>query len=159
MNMILTLLSMVILISYVIAVCKRWGVPASISQSWFDIKRKWIFSVVVAVCLGLMFNPLMMVLPDIWQWIGFLMVAGGLLVAFAPNLSDDMEEKVHMTGAIIMGVASQVIVVVQCPLLLMVWLLWGHYWYLSGYKKGVFWAEMIGGFALYVCIIGSLWMR
>lgn len=147
---------MVILISYVVAVCKRWGVPASISQSWFDIKRKWIFSAVMVVSFGLLLVPLMELLGDMWQWLGFLTVAGGLLIAFAPNLDDDMEEKVHMTGAVMMGLASQGVVLVLFPLALGLWLLWGYYWYISGYKKGVFIAEVIGGACLYLSVMMNM---
>lgn len=156
--MIQVLISLIILISYVLSVCKRWGVPESISQTWFDIKRKWIFSVVVAVCLGLLMQPLMMVLPEIWQWLGFLMIGGGLMVAFAPNLDDDMEEKVHMTGAVIMGVASQIIVVVlELAPLLMMWTM-GAYMMWQYKEKKVFIAEIIGGACLYLAVIIRLYM-
>lgn len=87
------------------------------------------------------------------------MIGGGLMVAFAPNLDDDMEEKVHMTGAVIMGVASQIIVVVlELAPLLMMWTM-GAYMMWQYKEKKVFIAEMIGGACLYLAVIIRLYLE
>lgn len=149
----LVLISLFILTSYTVAVCCRWGVPKSLSRTFFSIKNKWIFSAVVSVCFCLIFNPLINILPMMWQWLGFLTVGGGLLIAFAPNLNDELEEQVHMTGAIIMGLASLMIVAVLCPWLLLIWILWIPF---AFDEKRVFWAEIIGGAILFMAMFVAI---
>lgn len=148
--MIYTIISAIILTSYVLAVCTRWGVPKSVSQSFFDIRNKWIFSAVMVVSFGLLVVPLMEAMPEAWQWSGFLTVAGGVLIGFAPNLKDTLEEKVHMTGAALLGVGSQTVVGVLMPWMLIAWVAWIPF---AFGEKRVFWAEMIGGLTLMVAIL------
>lgn len=144
------LISLFILTSYVIAVCIRWGIPDSLSQTFFDIKRKWIFSSVVAVSAVLLYFSMMNILSDAWQWLAFIFLAGCLFIAFAPNLADDMEKRVHMTGATLLALASQGIVAVLNPLILGLWIAWLVF---TPLKERVFFAEMIGGACLYAALL------
>ena len=105
---------------------------------------------VMTVSFGLLFNPMMIVLPEIWQWLGFITVAGGILIGFAPNLNDELEEKVHMTGAVIIGAGSQGIVILLNPIILLLWILWLLF---IQRKERVFIAEMIGGICLYISLL------
>lgn len=148
-------ISLIILTSYVITVTARWGLPVSVSQTFFSIRHKWIFSAVMAISFGLILVPLMDALPISCQCFGFLIVGGGLLIAFAPNLDDKMEETVHMTGAVMMGIASQLVVTMLHPWMLLLWIAWLPF--VRG-KNRVFWAEMIGGGALYAAIIADYFM-
>lgn len=143
-------ISLFILASYTISVVLRWGVPKSLSRTFFSIKNKWIFSAVIASSFGLIMSPLMDILPEMWQWLGFITVVGGLFVAFAPNLEDDLEEQVHMAGAVILGLSSQMIVAILNPWMLLVWVTWIPF--ASGNSK-IFWAEMVGGAALFLSLI------
>lgn len=147
------LISLFILTSYTISVVLRWGIPKSISQTFFSIHNKWIFSFVMAASFMLIAEPLIETLPSMWQWLGFLTAAGGLLIAFAPNLEDALEEQVHMTGAIIMGVASQLSVAMIYPHALGLWIMFLVFLPL---KEKVFFAEIIGGVALYASLIIAL---
>lgn len=90
------------------------------------------------------------ILPEMWQWLGFLTVVGGLFVAFAPNLEDDLEEQVHMTGAIILGLSSQFSVAVIFPQVLGLWILFLVFLPL---KERIFFAEMIGGVILFSAML------
>lgn len=144
------LISLIILTSYIIAVCWKWGVPKSVSQTFFSIRHKWIFSAVIAASACLLISPLLEILPDEFQWLGFFTSAGCIIVAFAPNLADKLEERVHMTGAIILGLASQGVVIVLQPWLMLSWLCWIPIAFKS---SRIFWAEMIGGLTLYASII------
>ncbi len=151
-------MSLFILTSYVLAVVKRWGIPDSISQTFFAIRHKWIFSSVMAVSAVLLYFPMMEILADAWQWLAFLFLAGCLFIAFAPNLNDDMERDVHMAGAITMGLASQMIVVaVGLYPLLMMWSM-GLYMMWQYKEKKVFIAEMIGGACLYLALAIRLYI-
>lgn len=144
------IISLFILTSYVISVCAGWGIPDSISQTFFSIKNKWIFSAVMVACFCLLFPSLMELLPSKCQWLGFLTVAGGILIAFAPNLNDDLEEKVHMFGAALMGAASQCVAAVLCPAVLWMWTM---FFIFIKRKERVFFAEIIGGMTLYTALI------
>lgn len=143
-------ISLFILTSYTVAVVWRWGVPKSLSRTFFSIKNKWIFSAVISTSFGLIMSPLMDILPEMWQWLGFLTVVGGLFVAFAPNLEDDLEEQVHMTGAIILGLSSQFSVAVIFPQVLGLWILFLVFLPL---KERIFFAEMIGGVILFSAML------
>ena len=142
------LISLFVLASYVISVCVRWGVPESVSQTFFSIRHKWIFSFVMVAASVLLAVSLFDGLPEIFRFIGFFTVGGMLLIGVAPNLNDEMDLRVHMTGAILLAVGSQMIVAVLQPYLLIVWLA-----FFIARKNKVFWAEMIGGLTLYGAII------
>lgn len=146
----LVLTSMIILASYIVAVCAIWGVPESVSQTFFSIGNKWIFSAVVAVSVALLFQPMVEALPVGSEFLAFLTCAGGVMVAFAPNLNDVMEYAVHMTGAVVLGLASQIAVLLICPMALVFWLL--AFLVLEFPEKRVFIAEIIGGAALYLSL-------
>lgn len=150
--------SLFILTSYVASVCARWGVPGSISQTFFSIRHKWIFSACVAVSAVLLYFPMMQVLTEAWQWLAFIFVTGCLFIAFAPNLEDVLERTAHMAGAVTMGAASQVIVIAAglWPLL-MIWSM-GLYMMWQYRAKKVFIAEMIGGACLYLALVIRLYM-
>lgn len=143
------LIALFILTSYTISVVCRWGVPKSLSRTYFSIKHKWIFSACVATSAGFLLPTLINILPEEWQWLGFLSVVGAVSVAFAPNLNDELQEQAHMGGAIILGLASQGVAAVICPLVLMIWLCWIPFAF-SGSR--IFWAEMIGGSILFLAI-------
>lgn len=147
--------SFIILVSYVIAVCKRWGMPKSVSRTYFDIKRKYIFSLVMFVSFGLIIVPLLEALPEAYKIFGFLTCAGGFFVGAAPNLNEQMEHKVHMSGAITLAVASQVCVGVIEPKLLWAWV--ASIPILLIYRNSIaFWVEMFGGTLLYISLYLSL---
>lgn len=148
-------ISFTILISYIIAVVWRWGLPWSVSQTFFDIKRKYIFSLVMFASFGLLLIPLIEALPSWAAIFGFLACAGGFLVGAAPNLNEQLEHKVHMSGAITLAICSQICVGILCFPILIGWLacapllIWGS-------RHFVFLVELIGGVFLYTSIILSL---
>lgn len=151
---ILVTISFVILVSYVIATVWRWGLPWSISRTYFDIKRKYIFTLVMFASLGLILIPLVEALPESGKVFGILTVFGGFLIGAAPNLNDEHQERVHMTGAAILAVCSQICVGILDFGLLPLWL-WCSPFLILGRKHLVFWIEMLGGVLLYACLIFS----
>lgn len=144
-------IAITILASYVIMTCLIYGIPKSLSQSWFSIAHRWIFSVVMIVVSGLLFLTFMDLLPVKWQWIGFLCSAGGMMIGFSPNLDDEMEHSAHMIGAALLGMASQALVFMLCPLALSLWAFALPAIFLFSECK-VFWIEMCAG-ALLCCSI------
>lgn len=145
--------AIIILISYIVVCVSMWGIPDSISQTWFSIRHRWIFSAVMVTGFCLLFLPMVEVLPLDWECLAFITSSGGILIGFAPNLKDDLEEKVHMTGATLLGVGSQSIVGMLMPWLLMAWVAWIPF---AFGKKRVFWAEVIGGLTLIVSIVWDI---
>lgn len=138
-----------ILVSYVVGCVYKWGVPHSLSQTFFCIKHKWIFSAIMVIGFGLLFVPQMNKLPESWQWSCFLSTGGGVLIGFAPNLRDELEERVHMVGAALLALGSQVSVAVLYPWVLLLWILWIPFAFGS---NRVFWAEVVGGACLMIAI-------
>lgn len=140
-----------VLVSYVVMECLMFGIPKSLSQSWFSIVHKWIFSAVMISAAVLLFLTFMEILPMEWQWLGFICSLGALCIGAAPNLLDDMQHSIHMTGAFLLALASQGIVALLCPSALFVWVVAMPVILLLR-KNVAFWVEMIGGALLFYAL-------
>ena len=103
------------------------------------------------VCFALMLIPCVESMPDMWKFVAFLTVESGFFIGVAPNLNEDLENKVHMTGAAVLAVGSQVMVYLLCPWLLLDWVC--IVLVLVYDRKNIkFWVEMIGGAILYTAL-------
>ncbi len=119
---ILVLLSLLILTIYIILVCKKYGVPDSISDSYYYIGWKPIFTLVMWFVGGFMLPKAMEVTPET-QIIPFLAICGVLLVGAAPRVRD-YERTIHIIGASIGGIFSQLwILIYAYPLTLLSWII------------------------------------
>lgn len=149
------IIAFTILAGYAIMECLLYGIPKSLSQSWFSIVHKWIFSAIMVVASVLLFMTLMEILPQLYQCLGFLCCAGGVLIGFAPNLNDEVEHSVHMLGATLLALCSQIIVLLLCPHLLLAWIVTLPVIFLCS-ECVVFWIEIVGGVLIFLSIFLSL---
>ena len=58
------------------------------------------------------------------EWAAFIALLGLLMVGAAPNFKDKQEGKVHITGAVLCLVFSQVWVAMNSAACLLVWFVW-----------------------------------
>lgn len=120
-------------------------IPESISQTVFLLPRKgqWVFTIVMWM-VGFMLMPVLMEkVSEQTQFIAFLMVGGVCFVGAAP-LVPKAKNTVHYVGAVDAGIASQLLVALNQPLLLLLWFLYIGYTLLAkDVSRNVFWVEIL----------------
>lgn len=163
------IISLLILLTYIIWVTVKYGIPASLSQTYYLVKPRLLFMLVIWVSNFLILVPAMDMAGDL-KFIAFLGIFGALLVGAAPRIREG-ERTVHMIGAITCGVFSQLFVALYgTSISLFSWtialilLLASNKWKLKGLLRSgleeridkvqfVFWCEMICYFTLYTSLI------
>lgn len=94
-------LSAMILFAYIIAFVSFHGLPESVSDSYYCIRYKWMFSVVVAVCGALLLIP-WLTLNDDFQYFAFLTVASLMFIAASPAFKEGLTRSVHIGASVVM---------------------------------------------------------
>ncbi len=119
-------------------------IPESISQTVFVLPRKgqWLFTVVMWVVGFLLMPFLMEKVSEQTQFIAFLMVSGILFVGASPLVLKE-KNTIHYVFAAVAGIASQLLVALNQPLLLLLWFLYIGYTLLAkDGSKNLFWVEV-----------------
>ena len=120
------------------------GIPESISQTVFLLPRKgqWVFTIVMWVVGFLLMPVLMEKVYEQTQFIAFLMIAGICFVGASPLVLKE-KNTVHYVCAAVAGIASQLLVALNQPLLLLIWFLYIGYTLLAkDGSKNLFWVEV-----------------
>ena len=147
----LYILSMVILTMYIAYAVRVCGVPWSLSDTYYQLKKRncpaWLFQLAMIV-------PAMLLMP-VWigcsngnfQFLAFLACGGLMFVGTAPLFKEEFQGKVHYTGTAVAGLAT------------VLWTCLSGMWYLPAiafpvaglvmlrHRKWLFWTEM----AAFVC--------
>lgn len=167
MTMILSILSLVCIACYTAAVCIKFGgVPASISSTFYKLEHKVWFGATMWLTAGLLMPEILEVTPDSYQFTAFLACLGMMFVGVAPNFREGLDRPVHITGAILCILFSQLWVGLTCPWMLIVWvayliytaLMMKKYWkgnLISAFllTKPMFWIEVTALLATYVTLL------
>lgn len=111
--MILVNISLIIFIAYVSTMLLMFGIPASISDTYYLLERKrrglgWLFT---AFCWGVAFTLLpawLDMTPDVYQAFPFLAAAGLMFVGAAPQFKLPLTGPVHYGGAAVCCIAAGV---------------------------------------------------
>ena len=145
------IIAIVILTAYIVTVCiVNKQIPSSLSASVFFLPKQgvWIWSVVIAAVVFLMVPTYIEKTSDTVKFLAFLACAGLLFVGGAPLVRDrgNMAYKVHLGGAVLCAVSSQVLLAIDNGWLLLSWVPWicAFVWITreDRWRTGVFWAEM-----------------
>lgn len=156
----LYLISLIFLTMYIVYAVSVCGVPWSLSDTYYQLKKRnrpaWLFQVAMII-------PAMLLMP-VWlecstediQFLGFLACGGLIFVGTAPLFREEFQSKVHYAGTAIAGVAT------------ILWVCFSEMWYLpvvafpvSGiimlrWRKWLFWAELAAFVCAYVGVLISL---
>lgn len=125
---ILIIVSALCVAAYTAAVCvKCKGVPYSISETFYKLDHKLWFGATMFLTAGLLMPAILEVTPEFYQFTAFLACAGMMLVGAAPNFREGIERPIHVAGAILCLVFSQVWVGLTCPWFLLVWIVYVIY--------------------------------
>lgn len=121
----LVLASLLLITAYTAAVCvKCKGVPYSISETFYKLEHKLWFGATMFLTSGLLMPAILEITPGNYQFTAFLTCAGMMLVGVAPNFREGIERPIHIAGAILCLVFSQVWVGLTCPWYLIAWMVY-----------------------------------
>ena len=167
---ILIIVSALCVAAYTAAVCvKCKGVPYSISETFYKLDHKLWFGATMFLTAGLLMPAILEVTPESYQFTAFLACAGMMLVGAAPNFREGIERPIHVAGAILCLVFSQVWVGLTCPWFLLVWIVYVIYTVvmmachvtdraLSDFlrTKPMFWVEVTALVVTYMVLLWSM---
>lgn len=161
------LISLLILTTYTVIVCIKYGIPESLSQSYYSISWKPLFTLII-MTVGFLLLPACMDKAEdsSTQIIPFLGISGLLLVAAAPRVRD-YERTIHIVGASVSGIFSQLWVLLYGqPKTMLAWFALGILGIYSvlRYKDlttgqaldknhFIFWTEVVCFFTLYTSLL------
>ena len=95
-----------ILVGYLVAYVVRYGLAVSISDTYYTVRRKWLFSTVLALVALLLFVP--WVMSGVHGWCAFLSCFAVMLVAASPQFRESYVGKIHYGAALVMGLCALV---------------------------------------------------
>ncbi len=119
-------------------------IPESISQTVYVLPRKgqWLFTIVMWTVAFILLPQLMQISTDNTRFLAFLAMGGILGVGASPLVAKE-KNTFHYVCAAVSGIASQSLVALNRPLLLLVW-----FWYV-GYtllakdgSRNMFWVQI-----------------
>ena len=162
----LVLISILCIASYTIAVCIKFGgAPASISATFYSLQHKYWFGATMWLTAALLMPAILDATPPSYQFTAFLACIGMMLIGIAPNFQSGIERPVHITGAVLCILFSQVWVLLTCPWMMLVWVAYLIYTALMMMKnwkgnfisaflltKPMFWLEITALLATYVTL-------
>ncbi|WAX17145.1 hypothetical protein PF672P2_00008 [Parabacteroides phage PF672P2] len=120
--MILQIISLLIIAAYTTAVCiKGKGVPYSISATFYKLKHPYWFLATMWLTAGLLMPSILEISKPGTEFVAFISCVGMFMVGSAPNFKDKVEGRIHMTGAVMCVVFSQIWVLLNFPFALLPW--------------------------------------
>ena len=127
------------------------SIPPSLSASVFTlpINKRWIWTIVLFVVCFLCVPTIIDKASENTQFIAFLAIAGLAFVGAAPLVKfkdDKLQFRVHEGGAIVCVVCSQLLLMFNQPLLLLLWIPFIIEGLIINFKKWktmIFFGEMI----------------
>ena len=119
----MVIIAIIITVIYVTAVSLLAGeLPVSVSSTVYELGKKWawVFTVVMFI-VPMLLAPSLMSHSKGTEFLAFLTIGGVLGVGAAPLMSGE-RNTFHYLCAAVSGLASQMLVALNTPLLLLIWL-------------------------------------
>lgn len=139
--MIGVLIATTIIVAYLGWYIKSYGIPPSISQTVYKLPHNSIFTLVMYAVAFLTIAQMIDRCSETTQFLAFFTIAGIGFVGAAP-LGKNCDEKVHLSSALFFGVCSQIMIALNMPILLLVWLPVVIRLVLTAGKDYLFWIEL-----------------
>jgi len=120
-------------------------IPESISSTVFLLPRngQWVFTLVMWLVGFLLMPVLMEKVSEQTQFVAFIMIAGILFVGASPLVLKE-KNTIHYVCAAIAGIASQLLVALTQPLLLLTWFLYiGYTLMAEDVSRNLFWVDVL----------------
>ena len=117
------MISFLLIILYIIYNIINYGIPKSISATYYSLKYKITFSIILLLSIIFSFEDFMLITPENFKFLPFLFLTGIIFVSAAPNFrTNKFIENVHNWSAIISFILSQIWVAIVDPTPLILWL-------------------------------------
>lgn len=167
--MVVTLISLILVVSFVaFVVWKNKELPESISAMVYDLPEsmQWAWSTWLFFVALSLFTPMMEVMSESYQFLGFMMLCCLIGVAITPTIQQETH-RWHNIFGVAAGLISQLCVALICPYWLVLWFVPSVMIvckFLSknnedkddfsfAEEKGVFLAEALCATSLYGCLL------
>ena len=118
----LTVLSLLTILTYTLCVCiEIHGIPASLSVTFFRIRHPLRFQLTLVATAGLLLPGLLAAGAPHTSGLVMSASSGMMLIALAPNFRKPRQEIIHVIGAVMSLVSSQVWMVLNMDVCLWLW--------------------------------------
>lgn len=135
-------LATVIMSAYLGWYLYNYGVPGSISRTVYKLHHEAIFTLVMYSVAFLTIIPMIDACSEKTKVLAFLTMGSIGFVGAAP-LGRHCDERVHMSAAAIFGICSQIMIAINAPALLLMWLLFLVAFIAMVGRNWLFWAELV----------------
>lgn len=160
----LTILSLLTILAYTVTMVIKEGVPYSVSDTYYSLEHKWAFSVSVILSALLLMPAAFQASTESSEFLVFLFTAGQCLVGTAPHFKG-WQHKLHIAGAVLLLVCSQVWVGLNHPIVLITWVPYFILTLVSVFRsergfvpsvldtKPLFWVEVVSFINIYLIVL------
>lgn len=164
--MILSILSLAVIATYVGIMIKREGIPYSISATYYILEHRWAFGLSMLLTAALLYTPLHTD-SKAANILSAFACLGMAITAIAPNFRNKGDKVIHVIGAGMALICSQIYVGMVCPLLLFAWPVYAcctilvmdedNYDMIDEFlsTKPMFWVEVVSLLTIYL----SVWVK
>lgn len=146
--MILTLTSLFILFSYILFCVKKFGVPPSLSETYYLLDKNWLFTSVLAVSDILLLIGWLNISDS---FLAFLCAVCILFVAVAPMFKG-IQKNIHTISAILGGLFGIIFCFISCWIIPVIFILIAAVLTIKT-RKPIFWFEMAAFASVYSTVI------
>lgn len=161
----LTILSLLTIAIYTVVMVCRNGIPYSVSDTYYSLEQhKWAFSVSVILSALLLMPSAFQASTESSEFLVFLFTAGQCLVGTAPHFKG-WQHKLHIIGAVLLLVCSQVWVGLNHPIVMLTWVPYLIFTLISVFRsdrgfvpsvldtKPLFWIEVVSFINIYLIVL------
>lgn len=160
----LTILSLLAIAIYTVVMVIKEGIPYSVSDTYYSLQHKWAFSVSIILSALLLMPAAFQASTESSEFLVFLFTAGQCLVGTAPHFKG-WQHKLHIAGAVLLLVCSQVWVGLNHPIVLLTWVPYLILTLISVFRsdrefitalldtKPLFWIEVVSFINLYLIVL------
>jgi hypothetical protein len=161
--MITAIVSLATFITYMTYVIIKFGVPPSISETWYLLQKKGILFTLFCYGVSAVLIPLLDNTTENLQFLTFFAVSGLLFVGTATAFKEELTKQVHFTSAAICVIASQLWILIYAKdiiIMLAGLLIVGLAYFTHRYKTKnnyiTFWVEIYAFVTLYASLFKML---
>lgn len=160
----LAILSLLTILAYTVTMVIKEGVPYSVSDTYYSLEHKWAFSVSVILSALLLMPAAFQESTESSEFLVFLFTAGQCLVGTAPHFRG-WQNKMHISGAVLLLVCSQVWVGLNHPIVLLTWVPYLIFTLIAVFRsergfvpavldtKPLFWVEVVSFINIYLIVL------
>lgn len=160
----LVFLSLLTILAYTVTMVIKEGVPYSVSDTYYSLQHKWAFSVAVILSALLLMPAAFQVSTESSEFLVFLFTAGQCLVGTAPHFKG-WQHKLHISGAVLLLIGSQVWVGLNHPIVLLTWVPYLIFTLIAVFRsergfvpavldtKPLFWIEVVSFINIYLIVL------